>query len=143
MTVVKSQTIRPFRYAGLHGREAWCDLAVYELGDGRRVCIATERADNPGASITNTAELAATAAARELGIPPETLVWVEHYAGSESYASDDPRFHRHTYDRVEFTIERIPRADLPPTRRWRFAEPTWRRMTAEDWNDLGIRPQGV
>jgi len=60
-----------------------CDLQVYRDGD-TAVVVASERADNPGSSITNSFEYLATGVWQKLGLKFEQTTWVEHYC-SESY----------------------------------------------------------
>jgi hypothetical protein len=58
-----------------HGRQI-CQCAVTVYGN---LVIATEINQNPGTSITNSAEYAAAAACQRFGIEPRNLIWIEHY----------------------------------------------------------------
>jgi hypothetical protein len=67
-----------FTYPGLFDRPVVTDLVILNDGPGR-VVIATERSDNPGASITNTIEKLAAALMSETGWVLGDFVLVEHY----------------------------------------------------------------
>jgi len=70
-----TRRLERFTYPGLFDRPVETDLLI--IGDGvRPVVVATERADNPGASITNTAERLATAIWE---LPLHDFSLVEHY----------------------------------------------------------------
>ena len=64
------------------------------------VVVATEIAENPGMSITNSIGELAASVCRDFDIPPEKLVLIEHY-GNESYHGG--RDNKETYDMVEFS----------------------------------------
>jgi hypothetical protein len=73
-----SDYIHPFRSAG--GRRARCRVWVYLPDDvlDAPVVICSELPNNPGGSVTNSAEVAAgVTRANEL---PTPLVWVEHWS---------------------------------------------------------------
>ena len=65
-------------YRAYHGWRAKCDLEIVRHPDFVLV-IASERDDNPGRSVTNWAAELATEVCRVYDIPPQSLVWVEHY----------------------------------------------------------------
>lgn len=67
-----------FTYPGLFGRPVVTDLVIL-TGGPVRVVIATERSDNPGASITNTIEKLAATLMSETGWLLGDFVLVEHY----------------------------------------------------------------
>jgi len=73
----------PCSYRDALGRLCRCDLHVYRDGDAA-VVVASEREDNPGASITNTYEYLATGVWQKLGLPIDQVTWMEHY-GAQSY----------------------------------------------------------
>lgn len=141
--------IRQFCYPGLHGREAWADLTLYDLADGGTLVVASERPDNPGASVTNAAEQLATWAAFRLEFEPEQLVWVEHYpavgygqiarrAGQQARRNEGTV--HETYDLVTFELHRGAWRDagvLWPPVPWRLARPEWRPTREDDWRHLG------
>ena len=134
-----------FPFAGFWNYASACALELLPRPDGRVVVIASELADNPGTSVTNAAELLATDVCRRFGIAPDRLVWIEHY----EYGRDAgiPR----TFDLVTFHPPR-PARQAPPasaalgTTMERgdaaieklFANPTWHRMQAQDWEALGL-----
>jgi hypothetical protein len=141
--------IVPFAYRSMHRRAAHCGIEAFIYADGCAVVIATELADNPGMSITNAAEYAATAVCRRLGIDPHHLVWIEHYPADpgpvcrgrtkkvrcRACAGRGVRRERDTYDRVRFAATNI-QADLM------FDDPTWSPITERDWHELGLEPRG-
>jgi len=66
---------------------AHCRLSLYKQDEGaapQAVVIATETADNPGMSVTNTYETLANFATAVFDLHPERTLWVEHYS-AESY----------------------------------------------------------
>jgi hypothetical protein len=82
MTPDTRQSIdRPrYGYPGYHGRPAECRLRIFRPGPDRPVVVvASEVPDNPGTSITNRVEVLAGLVAREFGIDPAGMLWVEHY----------------------------------------------------------------
>ena len=99
-----------------------CRLRMYE-GGACLILVASELADNPGASITNTAELLATALVQRWGIDPERAVLIEHY---------DPASYR--------GLPREPTFDLL-TFRWFggcAAAPRWARLIGADLAAFGL-----
>jgi hypothetical protein len=66
-----TQVIERFDFEGLHGRRATTHLTICG-----KVVIATEREDNPGASITNAAE---NLWAKVRGLFGDDIVAIEHY----------------------------------------------------------------
>ena len=119
-----------YRFRGLHGREAWCNLEIVWVNDGRAVVIATEVKDNPGASVTNAFEQLAYSVCIGFRIGPSELVWIEHYGYPVPGDCKLPR----TFDLVTFTI-------LPRGHDAVFAHPKWRSMCDEDWLALGLEPR--
>lgn len=85
-----------FTYPGLFDRPVITDLLI--INDGPvRVVIATERADNPGASITNTIERLAATLMSETGWLLGDFILVEHYP-AHRYGENLGR----SLDRVDF-----------------------------------------
>jgi hypothetical protein len=74
----------PCSYRDALGRLCRCDLHVYRDGDAATMVVASEREDNPGASITNTYEYLATGVWQKLRLPIDQVTWMEHY-GAQSY----------------------------------------------------------
>ncbi|HRQ59881.1 MAG TPA: hypothetical protein PLN31_20895, partial [Azoarcus taiwanensis] len=68
------------------GRESVCYLQVEQGADGGYVVTATELAENPGPSVTNSWPGLAAAVCQVVlpGIAPEAIEWVERYT-SASY----------------------------------------------------------
>jgi hypothetical protein len=117
-----------FAFRGLHGRPGVCDVEFVRLSDGRTLVICAERDDNPGASVTNAAELIATQVCQHYQIDPAALVWVEHYPPGRAHGKTPD------WDRVTFQIIRAGH-------HWYFAEPDWRPMRPQDWLALGLPPR--
>jgi hypothetical protein len=124
--------IDQYRFRGFHGCDAWCALEILPASHGRTVVIATEVKDNPGTSITNSAEHVAHRVCMEFSIDPLRLVWIEHYG----YPSpgDAAKRHPRTYDLVTFQV-------LPAGHDAMFTQPKWRPMTDLDWVGLGFEPR--
>ncbi len=61
------------------GRMSSCQLRVYQYMDEIAIVIATEITNNPGPSITNSAEAWATEAVAEYGLDPLKTHFIEHY----------------------------------------------------------------
>ena len=119
-----------YLYHGHHGCEAWCQLEILPLPNGRTAVIATEVKDNPGTSITNCAEHLAYWVCLEFEIDPSQLIWIEYYGYPSETAPKVPR----TYDLVRFDI-------LPAGHDAVFARPAWRPMQPSDWQALGLQPR--
>lgn len=84
------------------GEDAVCHIQVIGGGGARPVVLCSELADNPGPSVTNSAEhLQASLSMRLLGdplIPPgKPPLFVEHYDCATVYGQDDNEV---TYDQV-------------------------------------------
>jgi len=67
-----------FHYNDLFTRPAHCRVRVYD-NTGRIVVIASESPNNPGCSITNSADQLATLVCQRYGLNAERIVWIEHY----------------------------------------------------------------
>lgn len=105
------------------GRLCRCDLHVYRDG-ATAVVVASERADNPGASITNTYNHLATGVCQKLGLSVEQTTWIEHY-GPESYG-----------EKIDETFDWISLV-------WngeRLVSPTWRPGSMEELEQLIGQP---
>lgn len=100
-----------FDYPGLGPvQRSVCNLYVYEVGE-QLIAVVSERDDNPGASVTNTAEHAASAVlARFAPNQPERLVWIERYPASQIHGPQE------SIDNVEFEWD---------AGRQRFYGPRW------------------
>ncbi|MEM6628856.1 MAG: hypothetical protein AAF694_04255 [Bacteroidota bacterium] len=78
--------IEKYKFKGYFNRKAWCHLIV---DDDASVVVATERADNPGTSITNGVEALANQVCQEFSIDPQKLIWIERYT-QNSYENLSP-----------------------------------------------------
>ena len=81
------------------------------------VVVATELLDNPGMSLTNAAASVAMQVCQYYEIPPEQLVWVEHYPEETG--------HEETFDLVHFSF------DLG-----KLSAPRWKRISKEEVQQL-------
>jgi hypothetical protein len=103
--------------------EAHCRIRVYQLASDIIVVIATEMPDNPGASITNAAEILATEMRRWFVIPGGGLFWIEHYQ-DRAMIADRPQ-QKESFDRVLF--------------RWdgeQYDDPDWKPFSREHLETL-------
>ena len=116
-----SDYIHPYKDAG--GGPAHCRVRIYLPDDvhDSPVVICSEVPNNPGGSITDSAEVIATGVIRanELHTP---LVWIEHWPEESAEGQE-------TFDLVVFcsyeVIERAPY--LGETRAW-IEEATWKPL---------------
>jgi hypothetical protein len=117
-----SDYIHPYKDAG--SRTAQCRVRIYLPDDVRDapVVICSELPNNPGGSITNSAEVVAAGVirAKELPIP---LVWIEHWPKESTGVMEE------TFDLVVFSsyevVETAPY--LGETRTW-IGDATWKRL---------------
>ena len=117
-----SDYIHPYKDAG--GRAARCRVRVYLPDDMRDtpVVICSELPNNPGGSITNSAEVIAAGVIRANELPTP-LVWVEHWP-EESTDGGEETFELLVFSSYEVT-ERAPY--LGETRTW-MGDATWKPL---------------
>jgi hypothetical protein len=98
-----------FHYSGYFGCASKCHLRWIRCikgGQGKVVVIASELPDNPGTSVTNSAERLAAEVCRCFGIDPVELIFVEHYPATLNRRhSLHDRLHGERFDLVSFQIE--------------------------------------
>lgn len=120
------------------------------LNDVRVAVIATELSDNPGMSITNAAEYAASEVCRQLEIDPYQLVWIEHYppdpcpvcsGTGKNKRLKCPACHGRGTRREKETHDLVTFAQITPHAEIFFDEPHWRPMKDADWRALGLEPR--
>jgi hypothetical protein len=117
-----SDYIHPYKDVG--GRPARCRVRIYLPDDvhDAPVVVCSELPNNPGGSITNSAEVIAEGVIRanELSTP---LVWIEHWPKESTDAGEE------TFELVVFSgyevIERAPY--LGETRAW-IGGATWKTL---------------
>ena len=117
-----SDYIHPFKDAG--GRPSHCRVRIFLSDDvlDSPVVVCSELPNNPGGSITNSAETIAAEViqANELSTP---LVWIEHWPKESSDGGEE------TFELVVFSSykveERAPY--LGETRAW-IADATWKTL---------------
>ena len=114
--------IHPYKDTG--GRSAHCRVQIYLPDDTRDdpVVICSELPNNPGGSITNSAEVIAAGVIRANELPTP-LVWVEHWP-KESTDGGEEVFELVVFSSYEVT-ERAPY--LRETREW-VGEATWKPL---------------
>jgi hypothetical protein len=113
--------IHPYKDAG--GRPAHCRVRIY-LPDALRdapVVICSELPNNPGGSITNSAEVIAAGVVRTNELPTP-LVWIEHWP--EESREGEESFELVVFSRYE-VVERAPY--LGETRTW-IGDATWKQL---------------
>jgi hypothetical protein len=100
-----SDYIHPYKDAG--GRPAHCRVQIYLPDDMRDapVVICSELPNNPGGSITNSAEVIAAGVIRANELPTH-LVWIEHWP-KESTDGGEEVFELVVFSSYEVT-ERAP-----------------------------------
>jgi hypothetical protein len=116
-----SDYIHPYKGAG--GRPSHSQVRIYLPDDMRDapVVVCSELPNNPGGSITNSAEVIAAGVVRanELATP---LVWIEHWAEESTEGQE-------TFELVVFSsyevVERAPY--LGETRAW-IGDATWKPL---------------
>ena len=119
-----SDYIYPYKDKDAGGRPAHCRVRIYLPDDMRDapVVICSEVPNNPGGSITNSAETIAAGVIRANEVPTP-LVWIEHWPKETTDVEEE------TFDLVVFSsyevAERAPY--LGETRAW-IGEPTWRPL---------------
>jgi hypothetical protein len=112
----------PYKDAG--GRPARCRVQIYLPDDMRDapVVICSELPNNPGGSITNSAEVIAAGVIRANELPTP-LVWIEHWPKESSDGGEE------TFELVVFSSykveERAPY--LGKTRAW-IGDATWKTL---------------
>ena len=113
--------IHPYKDAG--GCQARCRVRIYLPDDMRDapVVICSELPNNPGGSITNSAEVIAAGVVRANELPTP-LVWIEHWPKETTDVEE-------TFELVDFSsyevVERAPY--LGETRAW-IGDATWTRL---------------
>jgi hypothetical protein len=117
-----SDYIHPYKDAG--GRPAHCRVQIYLPDDLRDapVVICSELPNNPGGSITNSAEAIAVGVIRANRLPTP-LVWIEHWPEESTDGREE------TFDLVVFSscevTERAPY--LGGMRAW-IGDATWKSL---------------
>ncbi|HVA14487.1 MAG TPA: hypothetical protein VNF99_14655 [Stellaceae bacterium] len=112
-----------FAYKASNGCDGICLIERIDLPDGRIVIVCTQTEGNPGQSITNSIEELCLQVCERFEIPPNRLVWLEHY----DFLTPDE------WDIVNFK-RRPPRSP--------FEDPSWTTMTPKIWRELKLRPKG-
>ena len=117
-----SDYIHPYKDAG--GRPAHCRVQIYLPDDMRDapVVICSELPNNPGGSITDSAEVIAAGVIRANELPTH-LVWIEHWP-KESTDGGEEVFELVVFSSYEVT-ERA--SYLRETREW-VGEATWKQL---------------
>jgi hypothetical protein len=116
-----SDYIHPYKDAG--GRPAHCRVRIYHPDDpgDALVVICSELPNNPGGSITNSADVIAAGVIRAHELPTP-LVWIEHWPKESADEQE-------TFELVDFSsfevVERAPY--VGETRAW-IGDATWKGL---------------
>ena len=102
-----------------------CHLQVARRGDDSLI-IATELADNPGMSITNSSERLASLVVQQFGLNPAHMTFIEHY-NEESYYGQSLRRDPDHYSEVSYTWEGNE-----------AKHPQWKPLSFEAFVEVGI-----
>jgi hypothetical protein len=116
-----SDYIHPYKGAGR--RPAQCRVRIYLPNDIRDapVVICSELPDNPGGSITNSAEVIAAGVIRSHELPTP-LVWIEHWPNESTGGAE-------TFELVVFSSYEVEeRAPYLGETRARIGPATWKRL---------------
>ena len=117
-----SNYIHPYRSAG--GRPSRCHVRIYlseEVRDAP-VIICSEVPNNPGGSITNSAEAIAAGVIRANKLPTP-LVWIEHWPEESTEGGAE------TFELIVFSsYEVVDRAPYLGETRARIGDATWKRL---------------
>jgi len=114
--------IHPYKDAG--GRHAHCRVRIYLFDDmhDSPVVICSELPNNPGESITNSAETIAAGVIRANELPTP-LVWIEHWPEESTDGGAE------TFELVVFSnYEVVERAPYLGETRARIGDATWKRL---------------
>jgi len=117
-----SDYIHPYKDAG--GRPSHCRVRIFLSDDvlDSPVVVCSELPNNPGGSITNSAETIAAEViqANELSTP---LVWIEHWPKESSDGGEE------TFELVVFSSYKVEERAPPlgETRAW-IADATWKTL---------------
>jgi hypothetical protein len=116
-----SDYIHPYKDAG--GRRARCRVRIYLPADhlDAPVVVCSELPNNPGGSITNSAEVIAEGVIRANELPTP-LVWIEHWPKESTEGQES--FELVVFSSYEIT-ERAPY--LGETRAW-IGDATWKML---------------
>lgn len=125
MTTILDTTLR---YQNGRGGHVHCRLRIFAAVDRPAVVVATELTHFAGSSVVGMVERLAARVARERGIDPATLVWVEHRPAH-------PPFRRRRGTRESFA-----RIDLGPAGGDTLAGPVGVEMSREQVETLLGRP---
>ena len=114
--------IHPYKDTG--GRSAHCRVQIYLPDDTRDdpVVICSELPNNPGGSITNSAEVIAAGVIRANDLPTP-LVWIEHWPKESTDGRDE------TFELVVFSsYEVTQRAPYLGETRTSIGDATWKPL---------------
>ncbi len=117
-----SDYIHPYKDAG--GGPAHCRVRIYLPDDMRDtpVVICSELPNNPGGSITNSAEVIAAGVIRANELPTP-LVWIEHWPEESTDEEEE------TFELVVFSSYRVEeRAPYLGETRARIGDATWKAL---------------
>ena len=111
-----------FAYNAPNRADGVCLIERIDLPDGRIVIVCIAIAGSSGMSITNCVETLCFQVCEHFEVPPDRLVWIEHY---DYY--DPPEWNLVTFE------------TRPP--KGLFSNPTWNTMDPGAWRSLRLRPK--
>lgn len=111
-----------FAYKAGNRADGVCLIERIDIPDGRIVIACIQTPGNPGNSITNCVEYLCFQVCERFEIPPEKIVWLEHY----DYYQEEG------WELVTFS-------EMPPDKP--FGKPKWTLVTSEIWKDLRLKPK--
>lgn len=117
-----SDYIHPYKSAG--GRRARCRVRIYLPDDVRDapVVVCSELPNNPGGSVTDSAEVMAAAVIRNNELPTP-LVWIEHWPKESTGGGAE------TFELVVFSSYEVEeRAPYLREATVRIGSATWKRL---------------
>lgn len=111
-----------FAYKAANRADGICLIERIDIPDGRIVIVCIQTVGNPGNSITNCVEYLCFQVCERFDLPPDRIVWLEHY---NDHMDDEWKL---------VTFSKRPPQDP-------FEDPTWTVMTPAMWRELGLRPK--
>ena len=105
-----------------------CAVEILHVDDGRHVVIVEELDENPGQSVSNGWEHVVRTVHEKYPVPVADTVWIEHEREPDSYGAK-------LIGVWQLVTFRPARADEVQ------GKANWRKMTTDDWQELGLNPR--
>lgn len=116
------------------GAPSRCRIRVYQPLTGPTVIVATESPDNPGGSVTNTAERVHYLAWERAGMPVPVL-FIEHYPGHPRREGTPRTTFTEEFDQVVFPLDGAGRPEF--SQRMLYAGRWEMQFDEADWRPFG------